>query len=126
MPSSWDQFSFSAGRLQIPAANPQPLQLPVQRGGFPSSSPKPLSCLAFPSVLKRREASWEIANEPLPDANRVQGKLQCSDPQVLSLPTGGGVGTLQTPQPLAKTTFLLKGEQKPIGPGSLWMLAWRS
>lgn len=43
--------------------------------------------------------------------------LQCSDPRVLSLPPGGGVGTLQTPQPLAKTTFLLKGQQKPIGPG---------
>lgn len=46
--------------------------------------------------------------------------LQCSDPPVLSLPTIGGVGTLQTPQPLAKTTFLLKAS---IGPGSLWMLA---
>lgn len=49
--------------------------------------------------------------------------LQCSDPPFLSLPTVGGVGTLQTPQPLAKTTFLLKAS---IGPGSLWMLAWRS
>lgn len=55
-----------------------------------------------------------------------EGTCNGSDPQVLSLPTGGGKGSLQAPQPLAKTTFLLEGELKPTGPGSLWTLAWRS